>query len=227
MLNLVMMPYSRESLGVLYDGFVKLLNHYKEVDGRGVNYVFKNLVPVLKRMNNENNYTYFDEIVDFIITISDDAVCSDVYMKAAYYPYEEVMNDFPQLVCAMHKGIKRYDYSKKYNCPLINLLIKYGEYAQERIQSGDDHFLMYPEYFLDCLRSTLISYLYRNNIEIDVIPLFRYIKENEQSLLDYYSLNGLFRLTKEDLLHNNNVLHHMIPELIEQYQNQNNQKQIF
>ena len=69
MLNLVMMPYSRESLGVLYDGFVKLLNHYKEVDGRGVNYVFKNLVPVLKRMNNENNYTYFDEIVDFIITI--------------------------------------------------------------------------------------------------------------------------------------------------------------
>ncbi len=216
--------YYRYSLNNLYDGFKRIMDHYN--NSHDVYYIVQNLIPVLERLRRENNYAYFDEVVDFILSLNCSSVDVDTYIRAFYLPYHEVVNDFPQLICAMHDHFMNIDRNKKYEFPLINLIIKYGEYAQERISCGDSDFLINPEYLLDCLTATTISYVYRNNIEIDIIPFFHYIKQNEQFLKNYYEVNGKPTLSRNNILYNNKVMHHMVSELIEQFKNGYGIKQI-
>ena len=111
--------------------------------------------------------------------------------------------------------------NKTYESPLINLLMKYGLYQQERINNGDDEFICYPEFLFDVINAHAIIYLYQNNIEIDAIKFFYYVKSKEEELTNYRDLNGFV-----DPDENRRVLNHMAVTLVDDFINQNSYREI-
>lgn len=209
-------------LGELRDGYYRILSHFRNKFNDDGEYLRKNLLPILIVIHNTKNCEYYNEFVDYILELEKDhehgVVYMDDYMKALYFPNYSI-----DQFCMLMSATRNYSSSnnKTYESPLINLLMKYGLYQQERINNGDDEFVNYPEFLLDVINAHAIIYLYQNNIEIDAIKFFYYVKSKEQELTDFIDLNGF-----EDVNENRRVFNHMAVTLVDEFINQYSYREI-
>ena len=209
-------------IGELRDGYYRILSYFREKFNDDGEYLRKNLLPILTVIHNTKNCEYYNEFVDYILELEKDNEYGDIYMddfmKALYFPNHSI-----DQFCMLMSATRNYSSSnnKTYESPLINLLMKYGLYQQERINNGDDEFICYPEFLLDVINAHAIIYLYQNNIEIDAIKFFYYVKSKEEELTNYRDLNGFV-----DPDENRRVLNHMAVSLIDEFLNQYSYREI-
>ena len=209
-------------IGELRDGYYRILSYFREKFNDDGEYLRKNLLPILTVIHNTKNCEYYNEFVDYILELEKDNEYGDIYMddfmKAFYFPNQSINK-----LCMLMDATRKYSSSnnKKYESPFINLLMKYGLYQQERINNGDDRFINFPEFLLNVINAHAIIYLYQNNIEIDAIKFFYYVKSKEEELTNYRDLNGFV-----DPDENRRVLNHMAVSLIDEFINQYSYREI-